>query len=677
MKYALSKKFFFFIFFIFLPTTFGFSQKISKISNKEGKYGFIDYSTNELIVPYQYDEAGIWYTGRIEFYDNVGMGGYPQGEFSDGMALVYKKDQGFGFINESGIEVIPCQYKMAMRFNDGLAPVCNELGDNEKWGCIDKKGNLVIDFKYDRINVFHEGFSKISNKSGDYWKEGYINNKGKQITRVEYDNDSQGQFSEGLACVAKNGKYGYIDQDGEVVIPLQYERHIGDQFYEGYAVVRKNGKDGVIDKTGRIVIEFLYDELHRSTKDLLIAKKREKYGIVNINKTITAPFKYNAIRSISSTGGVFVASIGNEHKFGIFRINGENIVPCKYSRIDTFNDGTACAERNGKWGAVNMLGEEIIPCIYDDCLGFGNDGLCYVKKGDSYSVVDMSGELLIPWGFENNEVIKKRSQLAKTVSKSPVDKNIPMTNVRNTKTFAIIIANENYLEKNIGDVQYAKRDGQVFREYCEKTLGVPSENIHYKENATYNQIKAELNWGKKIAEAHNGSAKFIVYYAGHGVPNEKTNESNILPSDGALYDLSTSYPLKEVYSILGSYNSKQVVVITDACFSGTKRDGSMLMSSTRGVAIKAKQEVKADNLIVISSTKGDETAHPYDEHKHGMMTYFLLKYLKENYSHVKIGGLVDFIKDNVGTTSLIINNVSQTPTVVVSPNLSNWRDRDL
>lgn len=670
MKYAFIQKSLL-LFLIFLPTCI-LAQKISKISNKDGKYGFYDDSNNELIVPYLYDEAPSWYPGSIEFYDNVGMGGYPLGVFSDGMALVYKKDQGFGFINELGIEVIPCQYASAMRFNDGLAPVSI---DREKWGYINKKGNLVIEYKYYRACVFHEGCSMVTNKINGLYKTGYINNKGTQITHLEYDPNVNGHFNEGLAKVSQNGKYGYIDQNGTIVIPLQYEWLYYGCFDDGYAIVKKSGKCGVIDKTGKIVIDFLYDDLFYNSNDLFIAKKEGKFGIININNTIIAPFKYTDIRRISSTVGIFVASINNDCKKGIFRLNGQNVVPCIYDKIDTFNEGTACVTKNNKWGIINMLGEEIVPCIYDYCSGF-KDGLSYVLKGDSYSVVDMSGELLIPWGFEIDEVIKKRNQLAKTTSISPVDKNIPTSNKINTKTFAIIIANENYLEKNIGDVQYAKRDGQVFREYCEKALGLPAENIHYKENATYNQIKSELNWGKNIAEAYNGSANFIIYYAGHGIPNEKTNESNILPSDGILSDLSTSYPLKDVYGILGSYNSKQIIVITDACFSGTKRDGRMLLASSRGVAIKAKQEVTTDNLIVISSTKGDETAHPYDEHKHGMMTYFLLKYLRENYKSVTIGGLVDYIKKNVSTTSLIINNVSQTPTVIVSPNLSNWRDRE-
>lgn len=40
-----------------------------------------------------------------------------------------------------------------------------------------------------------------------------------------------GSFSEGLACVKKDGKIGYIDKSGEVVIPFEYEDGGLDLYY--------------------------------------------------------------------------------------------------------------------------------------------------------------------------------------------------------------------------------------------------------------------------------------------------------------------------------------------------------------------------------------------------------------------------------------------------------------
>ena len=50
------------------------------------------------------------------------------------------KNGKYGFINESGVIVIPCQWKAVGYFADGLAQVQDE---NDKWGVIDETGKVV------------------------------------------------------------------------------------------------------------------------------------------------------------------------------------------------------------------------------------------------------------------------------------------------------------------------------------------------------------------------------------------------------------------------------------------------------------------------------------------------------------------------------------------------------
>lgn len=73
--------------------------------------------------------------------------------------------------------------------------------------------------------------------------------------------------------------------------------------------------------------------------------------------------------------------------------------------------------------------------------------------------------------YENQQQIISRNII---VGKSDVDINIPITNVANDKSFAVIIANENYRRE--ASVPFAINDGQTFKEYCVKTLGIPEYN---------------------------------------------------------------------------------------------------------------------------------------------------------------------------------------------------------
>lgn len=118
--------------------------------------------------------------------------------------------------------------------------------------------------------------------------------------------------------------------------------------------------------------------------------------------------------------------------------------------------------------------------------------------------------------------------------------------------------------------------------------------------------------------------------------------------------------------------SKGTIVFLDACFSGTRRDGQMLASS-RGVAIKVKNEPIAGKMVVFSAAQGDETAYPYNEHKHGLFTYHLLSILQEKGGCISLGELSDEVTKKVSRTSIVENDKRQTPTIVSSSSSLDWR----
>ena len=258
---------------------------------------------------------------------------------------------------------------------------------------------------------------------------------------------------------------------------------------------------------------------------------------------------------------------------------------------------------------------------------------------------------------------------------SDVDVNLPSNAVTNDKTFAVIFANENYQEEV--KVEYAENDGEMFKEYCNKVLGIPEDNIHLRKNATKNNMIAEISWMKKVADAYDGQAKFIVFYAGHGIPDEKTGSAYLLPVDGIGTEPETAYSLAQFYKTLGALPAANITVFMDACFSGSKRGEGMLASS-RGVAIKAKTQAPQGKMVVFSAAQGDETAYPFKEKGHGLFTYYLLKKLQETKGNVTYGELSTYLQTEVKRKSIVANNKSQTPTVNASQSVANnWKTMKL
>lgn len=256
-----------------------------------------------------------------------------------------------------------------------------------------------------------------------------------------------------------------------------------------------------------------------------------------------------------------------------------------------------------------------------------------------------------------------------------LDENIPVSGTSAPNTFAVIIGNEHY--QNVAEVPFAENDAKVFGEYCKKTLGLPKENIRIYTDATYGNLLGAINGLRQISQAYNGNINVLFYYAGHGIPDEKTAEAYIMPTDASGTMVETCYSLNSLYSVLGNLGAKSVVAFIDACFSGAQR-GDGMIASARGVAIKPKSSAVQGNMVIFSASSGRETAYPYKEKGHGMFTYFLLKKLQESKGRVTLGELENYVKTNVKQKSVVLNGKLQTPVITPSDNMLNsWRSMKL
>ena len=79
-------------------------------------------------------------------------------------------------------------------------------------------------------------------------------------------------------------------------------------------------------------------------------------------------------------------------------------------------------------------------------------------------------------------------------------------------------------------------------------------------------------------------------------------------------------------------------------------------------------------MVVFTAAQEDETAMPYEKQYHGLFTYYLLKKLQESKGEVSLGELKDYVVEKVRQQSVVINSKLQTPSIAVSPIISeNWK----
>lgn len=508
----------------------------------------------------------------------------------------------------------------------------------------------------------------------------------------------------------ENGKWGFKNANGDVVVGCQYAKVHESGFSDGLCAVAKKKANlfgiyqwGFVDETGRLVIPCRYVlGPHGFTEGLcgvLIQRTplTYEYGYMDKNRNV-------AIKPRFKYAGPFVAGIAvvkdNKDCWCLINTSGEKITifPDEVTGVGVVKHGYyySAGVIGNKYGILDFKGNWIIKPQYDNIFWdkpqedlFAQGYLKVIKGGvDGYIDRDENWYDIADKGvIEDLQQYASASQDVSSPSHvstsnapaqgtiksiqnsnptSDVDINIPSYSVKKEDTFVVILANENYRRES--KVDYAINDGAIFKEYCIKALGIPDSNIHCVLDATLNDMRAEVDWLTMVAKAFSGDAKLIFYYAGHGVPDETSRSSYLIPVDGYGSNVNTGYKLSDLYASLSACNSKSVFVLLDACFSGAQRNGAML-ASARGVALKAKPETPSGNMIVLSAATGDETAYKYDDKGHGMFTYFLLKKLQDGGADTTIGELADFVTKNVSRRAVIENSKPQTPTLYVSPSL--------
>jgi hypothetical protein len=261
---------------------------------------------------------------------------------------------------------------------------------------------------------------------------------------------------------------------------------------------------------------------------------------------------------------------------------------------------------------------------------------------------------------------------------SEVDVKIPDNTPKNQNKFALIIGNEDYSSFQTGlnqevNVDFAANDATIFKEYANKCLGVPEENIIYKINARSIEMNKMLEKIVLIAKSLQGDTEIYVYYAGHGLPDIQSHEPYIMPVDCSGEDLTYAIKLSNLYKKLSENDCKKVVVFLDACFSGGARNQGLV--AARGVKVTPKAEGLAKNIVVFSATSEEQPALAWKEKGHGMFTYFLLKKLQDTDANLTYGELSDYLSKNVGVKSALVNNREQTPKTLVGSSIqNNWRE---
>ena len=471
---------------------------------------------------------------------------------------IFIYDGAWGFIDTFGNEIIKADYDFVQDFNNDNA-ICKK----EKWGVINSqnqsildfeykgisnaaeflkigvanrkpvfynnKGNTIIDWGYERFTTFSEGFCAVRKKG----KWGYVNQKGDEIIACEYQ--SANSFSDGVAAVQDEKGWFFINKEEEVILDLRNKpfKEIGN-FSNGLCWFKvSNGNKnlyGYINKDGKEVIQRKFSKAFDFEYGRARVAFKRKTGLIDTKGNfVMFPKKYDLVFPFNEHG-VAKVQVDNMGDFGLIDLEGNELAPCKYLKINEYNEGVAkmvVAKRG--IGFLDTLGNEVIPPIYRS-VGEFSEGLVTVQNEHSYQwqYVDANNKLAFNGEFSMASPFQNGIAIVKNIMDDALTNYIiDRTGKKienNTKDLVI-----HFSEGKYGNQRFIKNaEGEIVNTFCYFTTEDGKE-IH--PNTTYKSIEPFKN---NISIVEDKDRKWgVINHKGFQVVPNKFNK--IFPLENEIY----------------------------------------------------------------------------------------------------------------------------------------------
>jgi len=258
------------------------------------------------------------------------------------------------------------------------------------------------------LYVSAEGLEKAFNISFDYSQEKniitiftmpylyqYYASKVLDYGYVELDSEFVNQkaiLNNKLIVLKDSKKYGVIGVDGTVILEPKYD-NITYLLHTGDFLVEANKKVGIMSANRETKVQIIYDsiELMDSDAGLYIAKKDNKYGVIDIKGNIKiyiendvigmdiSKFSQNNIKNKYILADNLIP-VKKDKYWGLYDKSGNQVVEYKYDSlgyiassnkdainllvIPNYNVLVACKDK--KYTLINTSGSELFSAIADD-----------------------------------------------------------------------------------------------------------------------------------------------------------------------------------------------------------------------------------------------------------------------------------------------------------------------
>ncbi|HOT98117.1 MAG TPA: caspase family protein [bacterium] len=192
--------------------------------------------------------------------------------------------------------------------------------------------------------------------------------------------------------------------------------------------------------------------------------------------------------------------------------------------------------------------------------------IAYMKKSDYTEAMHII-EVLANH-FPEKEVIKTAKAIiekrVKTRDVEGISSSHPPSLETTPQNYALLFAVQDYNDKNVAGLQYPKEDAWNLALVLYKHYGYDKRHIYLVTDPDrLTMIDSLMSLKKRLSAADN----LLIFFAGHGCFED--DEGYWWPRDAAQEKPGTWFPNYAIIQIIKQMKCRHILVVADACFSGT------------------------------------------------------------------------------------------------------------
>ena len=203
---------------------------------------------------------------------------------------------------------------------------------------------------------------------------------------------------------------------------------------------------------------------------------------------------------------------------------------------------------------------------------------------------------------------------------------------------AVVIGINAYQDPSIPSLNGAANDADGVGKMLKDKMGY---DVLMVRNGSRADIVRALN---KVSDETGSRDSVMVYYAGHGYQTEDTKAGYWIPSDGSSKDPSKWISNADISRLLTNIPAKQMMLVSDSCFSGTLASEQKAAPGTMG---KNVQEILGKRSVIVMSSGGEEPVLDEGKDGHSVFSWHLMDKIGKVEQYKNGIEVFDAVRDDV------------------------------